>query len=103
MGTGTCDTSNRVWDSFTIRGYSTISGLSGLMSQLDSSPVAVAVDAGAWSSYSSGIFSNCGRSLNHAVLSAGYTSTYTLIKNSWGSGWGESGYIRLAPGNTCGV
>jgi len=102
--TGTCQgTSSCTVDSFTIRGYSTISGLSGLMSQLDSSPVAVAVDAGRWSSYSSGIFSNCGTALNHAVLAAGYTSSYTLIKNSWGAFWGESGYIRLAPGNTCGV
>jgi len=101
--TGTCKDSSGTKDSFTISGYSTISGISGLMSQLDSSPVAVAVDASNWSSYSSGIFSNCGTSLNHAVLAVGYTSEYILVKNSWGTSWGESGYIRLAPGNTCGI
>jgi len=73
------------------------------MAQLDNSPVGVAVDASNWSFYSGGVFSNCGTSLNHAVLAAGYTSESTLIKNSWGSSWGESGYIRIASGNTCGV
>merc|ERR1712063_122074 len=33
-------------------------------------------------------------SLNHAVLATGYGSNYIKIKNSWGTGWGEAGYIR---------
>lgn len=66
--------------------------------------MAVAVNASGWNSYRSGIFSNCGTQLNHAVLLAGYTSSYWLVKNSWGASWGESGYIRLL-GNrsTCGI
>jgi cathepsin L len=66
-------------------------------------PIAVAVAASNWSFYSSGIFSNCNERLNHGVVLTGYTSSYWMIKNSWGAFWGESGYIRLAPGNTCGV
>lgn len=66
-------------------------------------PVAVAVDANNWQLYSSGIFSNCRTSLDHGVLLVGYTSDAWIVKNSWGTGWGENGYIRLARGNTCGI
>jgi len=66
-------------------------------------PVAVAVDASNWSSYSSGIFSNCGTSINHAVVAVGYTPDYWIIRNSWGQRWGESGKMKLKMGNTCGV
>jgi len=67
-------------------------------------PVAVAVDASNWGSYSKGVFSNCGTSINHAVVAIGWTSTGAwIIRNSWGSNWGESGHIRLKAGNTCGI
>ena len=43
--------------------------------------------------------------INHAVVLMGYEEDgdYWILKNSWGTGWGESGYIRLASGNTCGL
>ena len=50
------------------------------------------------------------QSLNHAVLLVGYgfdeqlNLPFWTIKNSYGSDWGEEGYIRLQKGNdTCGV
>lgn len=69
------------------------------------SPVSVCVDASNWSAYKSGTFSNCGTTnLNHAVLLVGYEDNGNwLVKNSWGTSWGDQGYIHLAPGNTCGV
>jgi cathepsin L len=73
-----------------------------LQAGLVQGPVSVCVDASNWSMYRSGVFSNCRSALNHAVLAVGYDDSQWHIKNSWGS-WGESGYIRLAPGNTCGV
>lgn len=66
-------------------------------------PVGVGVDAANWSKYSSGIFSNCGKHIDHNVLLVGISSTAYKIKNSWTTSWGEKGFIRLAPGNTCGI
>ena len=71
-------------------------------------PVAVAVDATDMQSYSGGIYNNirCNpHNLNHAVTVIGYTPDSWIIKNSWSTGWGEQGYMRLArnKGNMCGV
>ena len=60
--------------------------------------------------------SNSNNDLNHGVVVVGYgtdNSTltgdehgdYWIVKNSWGSKWGEEGYIRMARNhdNMCGV
>lgn len=75
-----------------------------LKTALNASPVSICIDASNWSPYKSGVFSNCGHTnLNHAVLAVGYDTNQWFVKNSWGTGWGEQGYIRLAQGNTCGI
>jgi len=70
--------------------------MSQLASALDGNPLVVAVAASSWSSYGGGIMSGTSCSLNHQVYATGYDSSSIKVKNSWGSGWGESGYIRLA-------
>lgn len=51
--------------------------------------------------YSSGIFDSesCGTSLDHATLVVGYGSEdgtdYWIMKNSWGTSWGDAGYMKL--------
>ncbi len=89
--------------SFKIGGQTSYGGCSGLSSGINSHPISVTVDATNWSRYSSGVFSNCAASINHAVLLVGVVGGNWKIKNSWGTGWGEQGFIRLAAGNTCGL
>jgi len=75
-----------------------------LKSAVGTEPISVCLDASNWSLYKSGVFSNCGKTLNHAVLLVGYEDSGNwIVKNSWGAGWGEKGFIRLAPGDTCGI
>lgn len=46
-------------------------------------------------------------SLNHAVTVVGFSvaspTPYYIVRNSWGSGWGEAGYINIAMQDGVGV
>jgi len=71
-------------------------------------PLSVCVDASEWSFYTSGIFSasECGTSIDHCVLATGYNipGGYWIIRNSWGTSWGMSGYMYLQYGaDACAV
>lgn len=56
-------------------------------------------------SYKSGIFNSCPETgtVDHTVALVGYTPDYWIVRNSWGTTWGEKGYIRLKMGPTCGM
>jgi C1A family cysteine protease len=88
---------------FKISGVSTAKGCPDILTALASRPLGVSVDATNWSYYASGIFNNCRNFLNHDVFLVGASDSFWIIKNSWGTSWGESGFIRLAAGNTCGI
>jgi hypothetical protein len=89
--------------SYKISGFVDVPGCSNLENALSARPISVAVDASVWSQYRSGVLSNCGSAINHGVLLVGSNADFWKIKNSWGTGWGETGFIRLAKGDTCAI
>ncbi|KAG9335106.1 hypothetical protein JZ751_005669 [Albula glossodonta] len=70
-------------------------------------PIAVSVNANltTFKLYKSGIYSDptCLKETNHAMLAVGYGTQcgakFWIVKNSWGTFWGEKGYIRMARDN----
>merc|ERR1712232_1367481 len=70
-----------------------------LMQAVANVPISIAMDANPWSGYHGGVYTGCtSSSLNHAILLVGYGNDgqdYWNIKNSWGTGWGEGGYMRV--------
>jgi len=92
----------------TVQGYNQVPGSeSGLVSALNQGPVSVAFQVTSQSQrYKSGLFrdTGCGQQMNHAVTAVGYTSSAIIVKNSWGSGWGNRGYIYFRRGGSnCGL
>ena len=76
----------------------------------ENGPVSVAVDASGFHHYRGGIYyerycRNDASGLNHAVLVVGYGPNYWIVKNSYGVGWGDSGYIYMSRNrqNNCGI
>ncbi|XP_072999074.1 senescence-specific cysteine protease SAG12-like [Typha latifolia] len=114
---GTCDIRKLFNRVVRIRGYKNVpkNNEMALMKAVAGQPISVAIDASSYDFqfYHSGVFTGyCGTSLNHAVTVVGYNkdrgSNYWIVKNSWGTGWGENGYIRMQkdirkPEGLCGI
>jgi len=71
-------------------------------------PISICVDASQWAYYNGGIVlgSQCERATDHCVLLTGWNMDSRPaswnVRNSWGTDWGEGGYISLQyNANTC--
>jgi len=103
---GTCKASS-CGDKLKTSGPKNGKGEATLESMLNQQPVSVAIDASqAFSRYTSGVFTGpcSSTSINHAVTAVGYTGDFWIVRNSWGTTWGNKGYIHMKRGqNICNI
>jgi C1A family cysteine protease len=98
--TGTCKTCSGT--KYTISGYSSATSNSAIKAAIDKGNP---VDTGMYVyddffNYSGGVYKHVSGSYagGHAVVICGYDDGKGAwyVKNSWGTGWGESGYFWIA-------
>lgn len=85
--------------------------VSQLKAAIAKGPVSVSVEADktVFQHYKSGVLdsSACGTSTDHAITAVGYGSEsgkdYYIVRNSWGSSWGDHGYIKIAAKDGLGI
>ena len=104
---GSCQTSCEVVDDSAVTSFVDVpkSSDQSMMAAIAKQPVSVAIEADQkeFQLYKSGVFTGaCGTNLDHGVLVVGYGSLsgndYYIVKNSWGTTWGDEGYIYLGRG-----
>ena len=101
---GTCHTCSSPQTDFTYCSDVKPNDQVSLKGAVLSQPVVVAIEADTryFQSYSGGILTDasCGTKLDHAVEIVGYGVDngikYWNVRNSWGTSWGEGGYVRIA-------
>jgi hypothetical protein len=103
---GTCKSSNKKYK-VTIEEYYTVNGEEDMENYVKSTgPLSICLAASSWSSYQTGIVSSCDNQVDHCVQVVGVNSKdgYWIVRNSWGTEWGEDGYIYLKTGeNMCDI
>jgi C1A family cysteine protease len=107
---GTCQTCTPVAE---IKGYTdvTAGNEAAIMPALNINPISIAIEAdqNGFQFYSGGVFSGvCGTNLDHGVNLVGYGTdagkNYWILRNSWGTSWGEEGYMCIIRGkDECGL
>jgi len=110
---GTCAYNPDNTYGFNVTDYTHIQpeSVAAMQTALAQQPVSVSIEADklCFQLYKSGVFNNtkCGTTLDHAVLAVGYgfedNQNYWLVKNSWGTSWGENGYIKIAAVDGAGI
>lgn len=115
--TGTDGTCKKCTASIKVKDYTLVSSEKGELEKAIGlrGPVSIAIDASSpvFMFYSTGVITDgCGEWLNHGVAAVGYGATedgtqYYLVRNSWGTGWGDGGYVKIGRNvkdkNICGI
>lgn len=80
------------------------------MSAIDQQPTSVSVDASqpVFQNYTGGVITTgCGTTLDHAIVAVGYGTSngqdYFLVRNSWGTSWGNAGFAMIGQSSTNGA
>jgi C1A family cysteine protease len=79
-----------------------------MMEILNQHPISVSIDASSreFQHYNSGVITSdsCYKQLNHGVAAVGYGEDngqkYWIVKNSWGTGYGQDGYVLIGRSDT---
>jgi hypothetical protein len=104
--TGSC-TSNSTDFLVTVDEYYSLADEDAMITHMFSTgPISICLDASSWSSYVSGIITTCGMDVDHCVQAVGINMDdgYWIVRNSWGTEWGNEGYIWLEVGsNMCNI
>jgi cathepsin L/cathepsin H len=88
-----------------------------ILAAITNQPVAVAIEADTsyFQSYTSGVLNDgtaCGTNIDHAVTAVGFGTDsvggpYYIVRNSWGTSWGNQGYVWIGQGcgslGCCGI
>ena len=105
------------YTNYTVSEYGPVSGEAAMMAEIyKRGPISCSLDAGPIESYTGGIFydNSTQWSIDHTIAITGWGEGYSemagkvvpywVLRNSWGTPWGEGGWMRISRGiNTLGL
>ena len=80
----------------TINDYGSISGKTAMQKEMQNrGPIICGIDAETLLTYTGGVISGSGNSIDHVVEVVGWGDNYWIVRNTWGQYWGMNGYVHV--------